>query len=157
MIVDHIGNWAAYNTSAPWKFAFDYLHSLTPEAETTEMTPLMGDDVLARVMCYETRSVDDAVLEAHDAYVDIQMTLAGGEGIEWFPRSTLTVKTPYDAAADVVFFYRPDIAPVRIQNVPGMFSVFFPDDAHSPQLTLGDAPALIKKVVVKLLAAAITR
>jgi len=156
MIVDHIDNWALYSEAEAWRVAFEYLLALGPDAEPTEMTPVMGKDVMARIMRYDTRTVDEAVLEAHNQYVDIQMTLNGGEGIDWFPRALLTGKAPYDPDNDVVFFHRPDtIAPVRVPNLPGRFCALFPNDAHSPQLVLGDAPAAVKKVVVKIRASAL--
>jgi biofilm protein TabA len=156
MIVDHIDNWTLYSKAEVWRVAFEYLCALSPDAEPTEMTPVMGEDVMARVMHYDTRTVDEAVLEAHNQYVDIQMTLDGGEGIDWFSRAALMEKAPYDPVNDVVFFHRPDtVAPVRVSNLPGRFCALFPNDAHSPQLVLGDASGAVKKVVVKIRASAL--
>lgn len=156
MIVDVFENWNNYYTdSAIWRQAFEYLSTLSADATPGDMVPIIGDQVKARVMCYQTLFPEDAVLEAHDKYVDIQMSLAGAECIDWFPRSLLTVKTPYDAVSDAVFFERPAFAPVRVTNHPGSFTVLFPQDAHAPQLTPGAEPAEVKKVVVKVLAAAL--
>ena len=156
MIVDTFENWRFYFSDCQaWQCAFDYLRTLTPDAEPGEMTSVMGETVMARVMCYETRPVENAVLEAHDRYVDIQISLVNTECIDWYPRASLMTKTPYDVNADVVFFDRPDAAPLRVVNRPGMFTVLFPQDAHSPQLMPGTTPGLVKKVVVKVLASAL--
>ncbi len=155
MIVDTLEHWKRYSDSPLWRRAFEHLLWLDADAADTEMTPLEGEDLMARVMTYPTRPVADAVLEAHDRYVDIQMSISGGERIDWFPRAALAVETPYDPDSDAVFFERPGIAPVSIPNLPGRFAVFFPEDAHSPQLALDDTCALVKKVVVKVRLAAL--
>lgn len=156
MIVDVFENWNKYHTgNAVWHQAFEYLGALSADTPPGDMVPIIGDQVKARVMCYQTLFPEDAVLEAHDKYVDIQMSITGAECIDWFPRSLLTVKTPYDAVSDAVFFERPAFAPVRVTNRPGIFTVLFPQDAHAPQLTSGAEPAEVKKVVVKVLASAL--
>lgn len=151
MLVDAFDNWSFYYpNNALWKQAFSFLAALTPDSEPTDMVPILEEKMMARVMCYETRAVADAVLEAHDNYVDIQMSLVNTECIDWFPRSALTIKTPYNSDSDAVFFERPPLQPVRIYNQPGMFTVLFPQDAHAPQLMAGNAPETVKKVVVKV-------
>jgi beta-galactosidase beta subunit len=34
--------------------------------------------------------------------------------------------------------------------MPGIFIAFFPHDAHMPGVSVGDSPAFVKKVVVKI-------
>ncbi len=149
MIIDTMLNWQIYPYGPAWKIAFDFLTSLT--AEITEGDyPLQGNQVFARVMSYPTRSPAEAVLEAHQKYVDIQTTLVGAEGIEWFPTSSLTVKTPYDEAKDVAFFYRPAQGPARVDVFPGTFVTLWPHDAHMPMLVVGGQVEQIKKAVVKI-------
>jgi len=148
MIVDRIEHWREYLEGSAWQAAFAYLEGLTPDAEEGEVK-LQGDDIVARVMSYETRGVEQAVLEAHRTYIDIQTPLDGSEAIEWFPQKGLTVKTPYDAADDVEFYERPGPAPARVDVYPGTFVLLFPGDAHMPQLMTGDRPDMVKKVVVK--------
>jgi YhcH/YjgK/YiaL family protein len=101
-------------------------------------------------MSYPTRFPEDAVLEAHQKYVDIQTSLAAAEGIEWFPLDTLEVKTPYEATKDVALYHRPRPGPARVDVYPGIFVALFPHDAHMPQLIVDNAPGHVKKVVVKI-------
>lgn len=56
----------------------------------------------------------------------------------------------YDAGKDAVFYRRPASAPCRLKLMPGRFAVFFPPDAHSCLIQTGEAPAPLKKVVVKV-------
>lgn len=101
-------------------------------------------------MRYDTVSVEDAVLEAHDRYLDIQMSLVNTECIDWFPRTALTIQTPYNPDSDALFFERPRDGAVQVVNRPGIVTVLFPQDAHAPQLRCGSAPGWVKKVVVKV-------
>ena len=156
MIIDTLENWPKYfRSNDVWRQAFEYLASLTADAEPGEMTSILDDRLRARVMRYATMSPEQAVLEAHDKHVDIQMSLVNAECIDWFPRAGLTPKCAYDPGADAIFFERPDFTPVRVFNRPGVFTVLFPQDAHSPQLTPGQAPEMVTKVVVKVLASAL--
>jgi|GEM_PF-189166 len=156
MIVDTLENWPKYfRGNDVWRQAFAYLTSLTADTEPGEMTSILDDRLRARVMRYSTMSPEQAVLEAHDKHVDIQMSLVNAECIDWFPRALLTPKTAYDTASDATFFERPDFAPVRVFNRPGAFTVLFPQDAHSPQLNPGQTPETVTKVVVKVLASAL--
>ncbi len=163
MIVDTLPNWEKYFASnvtapgSPWRVAFEYLSALRPDSEECGMTPLLGDQVMARVMSYPTAPADEKVLEAHDRYVDIQMSLVGSEGIGWYPREGLAVSTPYDPETDAVFFECPENAVVQVNNVPGLFAVLFPQDAHMPGLHAADGAGTVKKVVVKILLEAIAR
>lgn len=151
MITDIFENWKKYYVgNLLWQQTFEYLSALTAETPPGDMVPILNNGSKARVMCYQTLSPEEAVLEAHDKYVDIQMSLAGTECIDWFPRSLLTVKTPYDSASDAVFFERPAFDPVHVINRPGFFTVLFPQDVHAPQLSPGPEPGQVKKVVVKI-------
>jgi YhcH/YjgK/YiaL family protein len=101
-------------------------------------------------MTYQTCLPEESVLETHDKYIDIQMSLMNSEAIDWFPRHVLEVRVPYDPDLDRTFYHRPEMAPVRINNFPGFFTVLHPDDAHMPKLMTAGKPELVKKVVVKV-------
>lgn len=149
MIVDRFENWRRLLRGPAWDRAYDFLMSLradSPEGETR----LDGDAVFARVMAYRTRGPEDAVLESHRNYVDVQTTLDGAEGIEWFPRGSLARKQEYDAERDFELWHRPGPAPARADMFPGMFCVLFPEDAHMAQQIVGETPREIRKAVVKI-------
>lgn len=150
MIHATLNNWSLYYNTAPWQCAFEFLASLSAASEDNIRISLQGDDIYAMIMSYQTCSPDESILETHDEYIDIQMSLANSEAIDWFPRHLLTVKEPYDPGLDRTFYHRPDIVPVRINNFPGYFSVFHSDDAHTPKLMTAARPEIVKKVVVKV-------
>ena len=148
MVVDLLKNWPIYFDGPIWKLAFDFLVSLNSSISEGKYD-LQGEDVFARVMSYSTIQPENANLEAHREYVDIQTTLIGAEGIEWFPSGILSNSQPYLLSRDVEFYIRPERPCARIDVFPGTFVVFFPKDAHMPQLVVR-TPELIKKVVVKV-------
>lgn len=149
MIIDRIENWRERWTGPTWNKVFEALEQLgldTPEGETI----LQDDEMIMRVMSYATRGPDEAVLETHRKYIDIQMALDGSERIDWFPATGLEVKTPYNEQKDAVYYRRPGTAPAHVDVFPGTFAVLFPTDAHMPQLMTGPEPGHVKKVVIKL-------
>lgn len=150
MIVDRLENWKKYFDGPVWQKAFEYLTALKPDAPDTEMTPILEDNLKARVMTYTTKGPEEGEAEAHDRYVDIQMSLRGREAIEWYPRATLSVTKPYDAESDAAMYKRPGPSPAKVINAPGMFTVLFPQDAHIPGQHPESAPEDVKKVVVKV-------
>jgi len=149
MIIDRLENWETYFESLVWRKAFEYL--MTLEADVADgRVSLIGDDMFAVVMSYETRERQAAVLETHDKYIDIQYTLDGAEGMDWYRRDGLTVSEPYDAAKDRTFYLPTGEPGGHVIVSTGMFAVFFAGDAHMPQLVVGDAPQRVKKVVIKI-------
>lgn len=150
MIASRLEYWALYSRHAAWRRSFEFLEALTPDAEDSDRIPLLGDDLFARIMRYPTRAPEDAILEAHDDYIDIQMSLENSEAIDVFSRAVLEVKTPYDSEKDRTLFHRTGAPVARLNNFPGFFTVLFPNDAHMPQLMTGNEPETVKKVVVKL-------
>lgn len=106
--------------------------------------PIMGDRIFAIVERKQGRTINDAKLEGHRKYIDIQYVVSGEESMGWSPVEGLTVATPYDPERDLMFFEGRPQSIVRVP--PGAFAIFHPSDAHMP--LLGDGP--IHKIVVKV-------
>lgn len=91
------------------------------------------------------RKKEDALLETHDKYTDIQLVLAGTDTMGWKPK--VLCKQPYgeyDQETDLHSFVdKPD---AWLTTKPGTFAVFFPEDAHLPLISIGQ----LHKVVVKV-------
>lgn len=149
MIVDRYENWHRFLQGKSWELAYDFIMSLKPDSPEGE-TKLDGDTVYGRVMAYKTRTPEEGLLESHRIYIDVQTTLDGAEGIEWFPRQTLARKQDYDPGRDFELWHRPGLPTVRADMVPGMFCVLFPEDAHLAQQIVGGVARDIRKAVVKI-------
>jgi biofilm protein TabA len=106
-----------------------------------------GDRIYAMVSKQAGRKKEDALLETHEKYIDIQLVLAGTDTMGWKPK--LLCKQPtqeYDQKSDVQFFADKPDAWFTTKN--GAFAIFFPEDAHMPLIS----PGQIHKIVVKVLA-----
>lgn len=91
---------------------------------------------------------EKAALEAHRRYIDIHVPLKGTEIIGWAPVEALKhIRTPYDDATDVTFFG--DAAHSLLHVKLGQCAIFFPEDAHAPNIGLGTHRKLCVKIPVK--------
>ncbi len=104
-----------------------------------------GDRVYAMVSKEPGRKREEALLETHEKYIDIQLVLAGIDEMGWKPKSLC--KQPsgaYDQKTDMQFFA--DEPDAWLATKSGAFVIFFPEDAHMPLISSGQ----LHKVVVKV-------
>jgi biofilm protein TabA len=151
MIIDKIENAGLYPLGAAWKTAFDYLAMVDADTPADTHHRIQGDDIYAVVMDYDTRPLHEAKLETHRKYADIQVLLSGEEEALWLPNTDLKIQTPYDSERDAAFYELPTTPGAALRLKPGVFVMFFPDDAHMPMLRVGNAIThAVKKVVIKI-------
>jgi biofilm protein TabA len=106
-----------------------------------------GDHVYAMVAKDPGRKREDALLETHEKYIDIQLVLAGTDEMGWKPKSSCEQPSAgYDQEADVQFF--DDEPDAWIATQPGAFVIFFPEDAHMPQISPDDLHKVVAKIRV---------
>lgn len=106
-----------------------------------------GRDII--VKCEEPALLprEKAQLEVHRDYIDIHVPLKGTEIIGWSP--TASLKHPrgaYDAEKDILFYG--DAADSLLHVKKGQMAIFFPEDAHAPNIGLGNHRKLCIKVPV---------
>lgn len=109
--------------------------------------PLRGEDLyVSSSPRARTRPASEAPLEAHRAYIDVQVILEGADTMGWSPLAACREPSaPYDPGKDLTFFRD---APESLITVPaGHLAVFFPEDAHAP--LIGDGRT-VKKLVLKV-------
>ncbi len=132
------------------------IHPLFDEAvqflrliDTSRMEPgrieIDGDSMYAVLMRQQGKSSEEARLEAHRRFVDIQYLVDGYERIGWraLPECSSQIDG-YDVVKDIVFFN--DAPAAWLSLMPGCFAVFMPEDAHAPMVSDG----IVTKVVVKI-------
>lgn len=86
-------------------------------------------------------------LEAHRRFIDIHVPLKGTEIIGWAPVAALKhPQVPYCEESDVEFYG--DAAHSLIHLHKGQLAVFFPEDAHAPNIGLGNHRKLCIKIPV---------
>jgi YhcH/YjgK/YiaL family protein len=128
-----------------WAKALDWLRDEAPDAKIGRH-PLLGEDVVAIVMEYETMARRDARFESHREFVDVQYTLDGDEEIDWSPLDGLVPDGPFEQ--DLQFWLPPASGWSTLCQPVGRFAVFFPGDAHRPKIRR--SVTLIRKVVIKI-------
>ncbi|MDO9465230.1 MAG: YhcH/YjgK/YiaL family protein [bacterium] len=106
-----------------------------------------GDSVYAMVAKDHGRKKEDALLETHEKYIDIQLVLAGTDNMGWKPKSSCNQPSKeYDEETDAQFFKdKPD---AWLSTACGTFAIFFPEDAHMPLISSGQLHKVIAKVAV---------
>ncbi|MBO5865354.1 MAG: YhcH/YjgK/YiaL family protein [Bacteroidaceae bacterium] len=104
-----------------------------------------GDNVYANVMEAKPKSKDEAFVEIHRRYIDIQIPISADEIMGYTPINELP-EPVYDSSSDAAIY--PVGMPARDYfNVrKGEFVIFFPQDGHAPAIT----PSPLKKVVIKV-------
>jgi len=104
-----------------------------------------GELVYALISKGHGRSREEALLETHERFIDIQLVLAGTDSMGWKPASAcIRPAGGYDPERDVRFFSDEPDSWVIVNS--GAFAVFFPDDAHMPLIS----PGHVHKVVIKV-------
>lgn len=151
MIAADLSLWRNYFTGPTWTAAFEFLEKLPADSPDGDgLTSIVGDDLLYRVMSYPTRGMEGTTVEAHEKYVDIQMSLEGTEAIDWFVLDGLEVNSPYNSEQDYALYERPAQPTGTVVNRPRYFSVFFPEDGHTAQKSADGVSEHVRKVVIKV-------
>ncbi len=148
MILDILENGYHYFAlNSGFEKAFQFLVRPDIAELPTDRYEIDGDHVYAMVAKDMGRQKEDALLEIHQKYIDIQLLLAGTDNMGWKPRSSC--KQPsgdYDLETDIQFFAdRPD---AWLTTKPGAFAIFFPKDAHMPLISTDQLHKIIVKIAV---------
>lgn len=146
MIFDTLSNAKRYEAlHTHFAKAFQFLQRADITRLAEGKYEIEGDSIFAIVAKDQGRRKDEAQLEVHNKYIDIQLVLAGVDEMGWKARAacTETVET-YDPENDIQFVA--DTPTAWFTTTSGHFAVFFPDDAHLPLIATG----VIHKVVVKI-------
>lgn len=131
---------------AAWDKAFAYLKNTDLKALPKGKYPIDGENVFASVTENPSKDLDSTSWESHKKYIDLQYVIDGEELIGVYPAANATVTRAYDEKKDVMN-YAADAKPYRAD--PSVFFLFFPSDAHRPNITPG-GNRVVKKIVIKI-------
>jgi len=149
MVVDTLDNLDKYVSLNPlFAKAIEYLKSTDLNSiEPGTKVELKGSDLCVNFAHAAPKSKEQAKLETHNKFIDIQIPLSGTEIMGYTPgKDCLPVDAPYNEEKDITFFE--GLAETYISVKPGMFAIFFPQDGHAPAISQNG----VKKVIVKVLA-----
>ena len=131
---------------AAWDKAFAYLKNTDLKTLANGRHVIDGDNVYAIVTEAPTKDYDKTAFESHRKYIDLQYVITGEEKMAKTPVTSVTVNKPYDAAADIAYY----TGDGKIYVVPaGTFMLFFPTEAHRPNIT-PSGNKVVKKIVIKI-------
>ena len=106
---------------------------------------LQGDDLFVNVNRQNAQSRDEASIEAHRDYIDIQVPISSDEEMGYTGGSFMPeASVPYNEDKDVAFY--PGLCDTYLNVRKGMFVVFFPGEGHAPAITENGILKLIVKI-----------
>lgn len=146
MILDSLNSTEKAERLHPlFKKAFDYIKATDFSKVEDGKYELDGSHLYVSVVSLFGKKKDEAAIETHKKYIDIQLPLLGVEKIGWKPGcELLEVSVPYNEENDIEFYVDRPTAYTKIY--PGQFAVYFPEDGHAPGIGEGN----IRKVIVKV-------
>ncbi len=149
MIIGKLSESQAYHfllANPLWKAAFQELEKLSEETPLGDYALPDFPEAIVKVMRYDTKELVDCRFETHRKHVDLQYTIAGAEMILWRDREELKEDGEFDEEKDLQF-YHPDDSKTAVHKTKGCFSIYYPADAHRPQLGDGQFTSVFKAVI----------
>ena len=131
---------------AYWDKAFAYLKETDLQTLTVGRHVIDGDNVYAIVQEAATKDYDKTAFESHLNYIDLQYVIRGEEMMGRTPVDSVKVDKPYNEKADIAF-YTGDGKIFTVKE--NSFLLFFPGEAHRPNITPG-GNKVVKKIVIKI-------
>ncbi len=146
MILDNIKNLSLYKGVHPLvQRCVDFLAQTDVNALEPGKYEIEGKDLYFNVLEYDTK--EPKLFEAHDKYADLQYVVVGKERMDYAPRAECKAETEYDEVKDVIKISAEAFSPISVKG--GEFAIFFPDDAHRPNVADGEVTKN-KKIVFKI-------
>lgn len=146
MVLDSLSNSAKYEGLHPaFKEAFEFVKNTDFSNIEPGKIEIDGDLLFVNNAQITGKTSEDAKMETHRDYIDIQIPLTQSETMGWIPACDL--KQPngeYNEVKDITFFHDKATAFVNVE--PGQFAIFFPEDGHQPGIGEGTYRKLIVKV-----------
>lgn len=145
MVLDSILSADKYYTLHPrFKEAFEYIKNNMHSLEVGKYI-IEENEVFVMISQGELKAKENAFLEAHIDYIDIQVVIEGHESHGWsHVKDCKKIKTSYNEQKDIIFYN--DTPSTYINVDKDEFVIFFPNDVHAPMVGEG----IIKKAVIKV-------
>jgi biofilm protein TabA len=129
-----------------WDKAFAFLKAQNLQTIAKGKYPIDGDNVFATVTEDPSKDFEKTSWESHRKYIDLQCIITGDEKMGVWPVAKAIVTKEYDEKKDVANYSAEGKFYV---GTPGTFFIFFPTDAHRPNITPGGNKS-VKKIVIKV-------
>lgn len=127
--------------------AIDWLREHSADEFVKGVTEIPGTGILVKAEEPALLPREKVALEAHRRFIDIHVPIKGEEIIGWAPVDSLKhPREEYDEEKDIAFFG--DASHSLLHVRPGQIAIFFPEDAHAPNIGLGNHRKLCVKIPV---------
>jgi biofilm protein TabA len=137
-----------YNKNpALWNAAFAYMKNNRLDTLPVGKHEIAGEMLFASVTEGPSKELEKANWESHKKYIDLQYVIRGKEKIGVAPTTGAAITKAYDEPKDVMNYSIPEA--LYYVAEPEMFFLFFPSDAHRPNVKV-DGFDVVKKVVLKI-------
>lgn len=147
MIIDTLDNLEKYASLNPlFAKAIEFLKNTDLKAQPVGKVELDGKNLVVNFSVAKGKTKEQAQLETHKKFIDIQIPLSCTEVMGYTPACDLP-EGEYNAEKDIIKFAIPSESYIAVN--PGMFAIFFPQDGHAPCISDEEN---IQKVIVKVLA-----
>ena len=135
MVVDRLENIEKYASLNPlFAQAIEFLKSHDLNALEVGKTELKGKELLVNVAQTKPKTKEDAKLETHRDFIDIQIPLSGTEIMGYTAaKDCVPADAPYNAEKDITIFS--GLAESYIEVKPGRFAIYFQQGGHAPVIT----------------------
>jgi len=131
---------------AVWDKVFLFLKTHDLDTLSVGKHPIDGENAYASVTEAPSKELDKSGWESHKKYIDLQYVIKGKEQIGVAPVNMATVTKPYDEAKDGAAYTAEG---TYYTAEPGTFFLFFPQDAHRPNIKVAGYDT-VKKLVIKI-------
>ena len=147
MIFDHISNIENYKgLKANIVRAMEIIRDTNFDDLEDKTYLLDGFDFRYFILSYHTKAENERP-EAHKDFVDIQYIISGKERIGVGQIKDMVEEVEANPEKDI-WFYKGPVDYITLTG--GMFAVFFPNDAHAPDISPCEGTNAVRKCVFKV-------
>jgi len=150
MLLGHLDQHQTYKpwlTHEIWQKCLQWIEKHRQKLPGDGIYELEGKELRVAVITKTPQAENPKGFEAHRQNIDFQIWLTGGEILGWAPISKLKERVAYNETKDTTLYEVPTNW-TRLQMTPGSLAVFFPEDAHMPNILAQDKQ--VRKAVFKI-------
>jgi biofilm protein TabA len=129
-----------------WDKVFAFLEDDKIKTMAPGKYPIDGDNAYAMISSGPPKKLEDIKWESHRKYIDLHYVISGKVKLGMAPVANATVTEPYSESRDAANY---NVEGKFLTATPKEFFLFFPQDAHRPDIKVDGADSL-KKLVIKI-------
>ncbi|MBV8388715.1 MAG: YhcH/YjgK/YiaL family protein [Mucilaginibacter sp.] len=134
------------SNKALWDKVFVFLSDSKLATMAPGKYPIDGDNAYAMISTGPPKKLEDVKWESHRKYIDLQYVISGKVKLGMAPVAKATVTEPYSGGRDAANY---NVEGKYLTATPKEFFLFFPQDAHRPDIKVDGVDSL-KKLVIKI-------